>query len=241
MSNTRPTATTRRGEASERILHALAAEFPKMHSRQSFLQSGSLLERFNKRPDEKLSDKEMRAVSKTLGRLIGDKSDQSTRAISEILWLRGGDERVRLPESGLVAVSVDITTLREEEWLRSLLSEDELRDPPVSLRGPLLPPERAPTQEGVVEEIIARSQNWSRKNTSDGHLPILLTNVSIVHGSNAFDILINVSMADEDSLLRYAREVVQSIPHVKGTQTMLVSEGYGFSNVSDSVQRARTR
>jgi len=93
----------------------------------------------------------------------------------------------------------------------------------------------------LVEEVIARSRNWSRSNTEDGHLPILLTNVSIVHGSNSFDILINVSMKDEESLLRYAREVVQRIPHVKGTQTMLISEGYGFSDISDSVQRAQPR
>ena len=232
-------ATTRRGEASERILHALAAEFPTMHNRQSFLRSPSLLDRFNKGPDEKLSDKEIRAVSKTLGRLIGDKGDQATRAISEILWLRGRDDRVGLPESGLVAVSVDIASLREEEWLRSKLSEETLQDPPVSVRGPLLPAQRAPTQEGLVEEIIARSRSWSRDNTSDGQLPILLTNVSIIHGSNAFDILINVSMKDGDSLLRYAREVVQRIPHVNGTQTMLISEGYGFSDISDAVQRAR--
>lgn len=243
MPNEPPPIPTRRGEASERILHALAAEFPKMHNRQSFLQSPELLEKFNKKPGEGLTDHEARAVSKTLGRLIGDKGDQATRPISEILWLRGRDDRVQLPESGLVAVSIDITTLREEEWFRSRLSAGELENPSAKLRGPLLPPERAPTQEGVVDEIIARSKEWVKEKAKDssGDLPILLTNVSIVHGSSSFDILINVSMKNEESLLRYTREVVQRIPHVSGTQTMLVSEGYGFSDVSDSVQRARAR
>lgn len=241
MTDDRSTANTRRGEASERILHALAAEFPKMHNRQSFLQSPSLLERFDKEPGETLSENEVRAVSKTLGRLIGDKDGRAARAVSEILWLQGQDDRVCLPESGLVTVSVDIASLREEEWLRSKLSRETLRDPPASVRGPLLPSRRAPTQKGVVDEIIARSQDWSRDNILNGRLPILLTNVSIVHGSNDFDILINVSVKDLVSLARYAREVVQRIPHVKGTQTMLVSEGYGFSDVSDAVRRARSR
>jgi hypothetical protein len=230
-------SVTRRGEASERILHALASEFPKMHNRESFLSSPSLLERFNKKPGEKLTDHEARAVAKTLGRLIGDKGDPNSRAVSEILWLRGKDDRVGLPESGLVAVSVDIASLREEEWLRLNIPEDELESL-AKLRGPLLPPERSPTQEGLVEEILAKSRDWARQNTSHGHMPILLTNVSIVHGSNAFDMLINISMKTEEILLRYTREVVQRIPHVRGTQTMLIAEGYGFSDVSDSIRRA---
>lgn len=238
MSRPKSSAQTRRGEASERIIHALAAEFPKMHTRSSFLRSSALLSRFNKKEGEMLSRNEVRAVSKTLGRLIGDKADPLSRAVSEILWLRGTAQRVGLPEAGLIAVSVDITTLREEEWLRTKLPREDLENPTSAMRGPFLPLERKPTQEGIVDEIIVRSRAWAADHMADGKLPLLLTNVSIVHGSSVFDILINTSMKDEESLLRFTREVIQRIPHVRGTQTMLVSEGYGFSNVSDSLRQA---
>ncbi len=230
------TQSHRRGEASRRILHALASEFPTMHNRHSLLRCPSLLEQHGKRPSERLSDGELKAVSKTLGRLIGDKGSPTSGAISEILLLRGEDDRVNLPESGLLAVSVDIATLREEEWIRAKLGKDpEAYSRTAAERGPLLPFERDTSQEGIVEEIIHKTRTWLHNNVADGYLPVLLTNVSIIHGSNDFDILINVSMKDEESLLRYTREVVQRVPHVRGTQTMLVSEGYGFSDLSEAM------
>jgi len=60
--------------------------------------------------------------------------------------------------------------------------------------------------------------------------PLLLTNASIIHGSNAFDILISASYRNPYNLLRYTREVVQVINHVAGTHTMLVAQNYGFPN-----------
>ncbi|MBV9882654.1 MAG: hypothetical protein JO276_06560 [Sphingomonadaceae bacterium] len=224
-------SSTRRGEASERIIHALADEFPNLHNRQSFLRSPSLRQRFGKGAGESLSENEEKAAAKTLGRLIGDKIDASKTAISEFLWLRGEDERVALPALGLVAVSVDIVTLREEEWLRTQLVNRKTKDSGLPVRGPTLPPDRSPSQEGIVEEIIDRSREWIKSNSVGGQLPVMLTNVSIIHGSISFDILVNVSFKEQDNLLRYAREVVQRIPHIRGTQTMLVSHGYGFSNV----------
>ena len=61
-------------------------------------------------------------------------------------------------------------------------------------------------------------------------MPLLLTNASIIHGSNAFDILISASYRNPYNLLRYTREVVQVVNHVAGTHTMLVAQNYGFPN-----------
>jgi DNA-binding Lrp family transcriptional regulator len=218
-----------------------------MHSKASFLACQSLRDEHRKNPNDEepappLTSNEAKAVAKTLGRLLGG---ERRPAISEVLWLHGKDDRVGLPEAGLIAISVDITTLREEKWLRENFSKEKRQfDPESAMRGPFLPDDTASTQEGIVKEIIERSKRWAKTNrtshlatedgSDSGRLPILLTNVSIVHGSSAFDILINISMRDEDALLRFTREVIQQIPHVRGTQTMLVSQGYGFSDLQRS-------
>ncbi len=217
---------TKRGEASERLIHALAAEFPSIHSRQTLVESDSLRRRFGKGPNEPLSDKEQRAVSKTLGRLIGDAT------ISESLWLHGNDDKVALRAVGLIAVSVDIASLRQawivwqkahrtEEASGEGRSSDELgRDP-------------EPTQELIVSEIILKSREWIGDNTVNGKLPLALTNISIIHGSDAFDILITAISADVQHFLQYTREVVQRADHVAGTHTMQIAQSYGFPKLRD--------
>lgn len=211
----------RRGAASERILRALAAEFPALHSRASFIECDALAEAHGKRPGEALSKKERAAVGKALGRLIKD------GAVTESLWLHGSDPRVNLPSSGLVGVSVDIVTLREGEWYRTETDGNS----GVVLRGPKLAGDRAPTQEAIIDVIIERSKKWGSDRIINGKLPLMVTNAAIVHGSIAFDILVNVSFLNQDVLLEYTREVLQNIPHVRGTQTMLFSPGQGFSNI----------
>lgn len=212
----------RGGEASERVIHALATEFPRMHDRDSFLKSQSLKEQFGDRLPQNIS-----AIKKTLARL----AHGHRKGVKEVLWLCGDDPRVNLPAAGLIAVSVDIGSLREEEWTRAERRRVcETGEPLPAVRGPMLPENRAPTQESIVEEIVIRTRNWIREHTQKGVLPIAVTNINIVHGSAAFDILVNVSLAAPDHLLRYAREVIQRIPHVRGTHSMLLSSGYGFSN-----------
>ena len=222
-------AQTKRGEASERILHALAAEFPKLHSRQSLIDSRSLRARMGKAEDEGLSDKEQRAVAKTLGRLIGDNS------ISEVICLRGQDEKVLLPAAGLIAVSVDLGSLRkawsewrerEEAWQVDHAQWTQNR----SGSEPQRP--REPTQNAMVQEIIDASTDWVQRNIVEGKLPLSLTNVSVIHGSNAFDILITASYRDAHKFLQYTQEVVQRIEHVEGTHTMQIARSYGFPDVT---------
>jgi len=77
---------------------------------------------------------------------------------------------------------------------------------------------------------IARSRHWIEENLDGGKLPLLLTNASIIHGSNAFDILVSASYRNPYNLLRYTREVVQTVAHVAGTHMMLVAKNYGFPN-----------
>jgi hypothetical protein len=201
-----PVAAPRIG-SSERILRALAAEFPRLHDRQSFLASPSLLKYFEKESGEGLTELERQAVAKALTRLVGDD------AISEILWPQGHSAKVHLPEQGMIAVSVDLSSLREEK-----------------LRWEAHPEGAEPTQERIVAEIIDRSRKWIEQNSDEGSLPLLLSNVSIIHGSNAFDILVSASYRNPYELLRYTREVIQIVNHVAGTHTMLVAQSYGFPN-----------
>lgn len=187
--------TTAKGGAAERIFRALAAEFPRLHDRQSFLDS------------QGLQENERQAVAKALTRLIGDGS------IGEVLWPRGHADKVQLPEQGMIAVSVDLGSIREER-----LAWETTREGP------------EPSQERIVTEIVDRSRAWIAANLEGGKPALLLTNASIIHGSNAFDILISASYRAPYSLLRYTREVVQVVDHVAGTHTMLVAQSYGFPN-----------
>lgn len=205
MKDSDDTVSGRRASASERILRALAAEFPNLHDRQSFLDSPSLLQWYEKQGEPGLSENERQAAARALSRLIGDGT------IGEVLWPRGHAEKILLPEQGMIAVSVDLGSLREER-----LSWEERREG------------AEPSQERIVTEIIDRSRVWIEDNLDDGKLPLLLTNASIIHGSNAFDILISASYRNPYNLLRYTREVVQVVNHVAGTHTMLVAQSYGF-------------
>ena len=148
-------------------------------------------------------------MARALSRLVSDGS------ITEVLWPSGRSDKVQLPEQGMIAVSVNLGSLREER-----LTWESSRQGP------------EPSQERIVTEIIARTQPWIEDNLDGGKLPLLLVNASIIHGSNAFDILISAQYRNPYNLLRYTREVVQVAPHVAGTHTMLVAQNYGFPDFS---------
>ncbi len=198
--------TGREVGAAERILRALASEFPRLHDRQSFLDSPSLRAWFDESSGG-LKENDRQAVSKALNRLLIDGS------IGEVLWPRGHADKVQLPEQGMIAVSVDLGSMREERLVWETNHEGA-----------------EPSQERIVAEIVDRSRVWIEQNMDGGRLPLLLTNASIIHGSNAFDILISASYRNPYNLLRYTREVVQVVNHVAGTHTMLVAQNYGFPN-----------
>lgn len=194
--------------ASERILRAIAAEFPRLHDRQGLLDSPALAAVHGRAEGETLSDHERQAAARTLTRMVSDGT------VGELLWPRGHADKVQLPEQGMIAVSVDLGSLREERLAWEARREGE-----------------EPSQEAIVREIIRRSRGWVAANLDDGKLPLLLVNASIIHGSNAFDILIAAQYRNPYNLLRYTREVVQVAPHVAGTHTMLVAQSYGFPDL----------
>lgn len=194
--------------ASERILRAIAAEFPRLHDRQGLLDSAALAAAHGHAGDETLSDHERQAAARTLTRMVSDGT------VGELLWPRGHADKVQLPEQGMIAVSVDLGSLREERLAWEARREGE-----------------EPSQEAIVREIVRRSRGWISDNLDDGKLPLLLVNASIIHGSNAFDILISAQYRNPYNLLRYTREVVQVAPHVAGTHTMLVAQSYGFPDL----------
>jgi hypothetical protein len=212
----------RGGDATDRVVRALALESPCLHDRDSFLKCDAIREEFGDQLGAKIP-----SIKKAISRLAYG----PRKGVKEVLWLCGNDPRVDLPAAGLIAVSVDIGTLREEEWIRAERTRAlaEGRPAPPAL-GPELPPHREPTQESLMDEIVARSHEWIRDHIQRGTLPIAITNINIVHGSDVFDIVVNVSLATPDDLLRYTRDVIQRIPHVRGTHSMLLSSGYGFSN-----------
>lgn len=212
----------RGGDATDRVVRALALESPRLHDRDSFLESDAIREEFGNQLAAKIP-----SIKKAISRLAYG----PRKGVKEVLWLCGNDPRVHLPAAGLIAVSVDIGTLRAEEWLRQERAQalEEGRPPPPA-RGAELPAHREPTQESLMDEIVERSHQWIRDHVKRGTLPIAITNINIVHGSDVFDIIVNVSLATPDDLLRYTREVIQRIPHVRGTHSMLLSSGYGFSN-----------
>lgn len=222
MSDERAETRLRGGDATDRVVRALALESPKLHDRDSFLKCDSIREEFGDQLSARIP-----SIKKAISRLTYG----PRKGVKEVLWLSGNDPRVGLPAAGLIAVSVDIGSLRQEAWLREERARAvaEGRTPPPAL-GDELPPHREPTQEALMDEIVARSHEWIRDHIQRGSLPIAITNINIVHGSDVFDIVVNVLLAAPDDLLRYTRDVIQRIPHVRGTHSMQLSSGYGFSN-----------
>ncbi|WP_235537384.1 hypothetical protein [Sphingomonas sp. Root1294] len=183
----------------------MSAEFPRLHDRQSFLDSDALRAGYEKDEGVALADNERQAAARTLTRMISDGT------VSELLWPAGHSDKVQLPEQGMIAVSVNLGSLREERLAWE-----------VDRQGP------EPSQERIISEIVDRSRVWIEQNMDGGKLPLLLVNASIIHGSNAFDILISAQYRNPYNLLRYTREVVQVVAHIAGTHTMLVAQSYGF-------------
>jgi hypothetical protein len=209
-----PHQQTQRGEASERILFALAADAPALHDRSSFLKSAALKHEYRKGGDEEqeLTVKEQNAIMKTLGRLIAG------GAIGEVLILRGNHSKVELGEAGLVAISISLTSMKKdfEEW---------------KTNGHVNGNYREPTQENVIHEILTLSRIWLEKKRGNGEINIYPVNISIVHGSSAFDILITVLYRHSQDFMQYVREVVQRASHVDGTHTMQISSSRGFPDI----------
>jgi DNA-binding Lrp family transcriptional regulator len=217
---------TPRNEVTRRIVGALADALPDVLDRDELRDSAELARRFKKTRD-KFLPKEKRDAMRTLGRLVGN------GLVGEALFLRG--EKVGARNIGLVAVSIDLVRLTYEwsRWDRRTKKYEAWVIQGKKANEPTKP-ETEPNQESIVEEIIQRTKAWLIENdeldeNSDRlRLPLLLQDVSIVHGSSTFDILMTVRYRSSDKFMKYIREVVQRVGCVRSTHTMQVGLRRGF-------------
>lgn len=208
------TNSTQRGEAFERLIFALAAMAPTRPGRDQFIESAELasahssrelLEQFVENPEAthyaEISNAKKRNAAKTIGRMV------ASGAFKEMIIPNGKNEKVNLPETGLVAISVGLSDLNAQydEWLAT------------DQTGP------KPSQESMAEEIRKQTALWTVKKADDDGLPILLKDIWIVHGSGTFDMLVLVMYRQSDDFMNYVREVLQRVRGVHKTHTMQIS------------------
>lgn len=193
-----------------KIVAALAETLPRAMTRREFLESSELAAKFGK---EKLTAREVAGAAKALGLLIKNGEIEERLIISP----RGHYG------AGLVAVSVSLSSLRDE-W-RS--AQRHSGDAPSSMK--------LATQECIVQKIIDDTKVWVRSaSIIDEHVseendpfkdtvPIVIRDINVVHGSESFDILMFVLYRRQKEFLTYIREVVQRVPCVERTHTMQIA------------------
>jgi hypothetical protein len=209
----------------DRIIKAIAVDYPlKLHDRDSLLSSNTL--KLALKADQKNKNSGPKSIKKGLFRV-------KSEAVREVLVLEQDHPRVRLPEMGMVAISVSIASLNGEhkKWLKNN-------------RGP------EPTQEVILRRIITSARRWIdeelRLSNSAG-LPLLILDASIIHGSSSFDMLITVLYRELAHFTRFVREVVQRTDHVNSSQTLQIPFRIGFPklgvrsvpSITSSRRRAR--
>lgn len=212
-----------RGKASTVLLEALAIEAPNGAKRATILDSEGICLAMGLDDPSQISKSQRGSLQRALGRLIGQKDDPKIRTIDECLKLNYNDEKVGLTEKGIVAISIDIKSLREEAFLIDRFGAEELTQR-FPQKGPFLDQDGKPSQTKVVEKILSESRDWIALANKKHGLSIAIEGAEIVHGSIEFDLFVYVRMSDENFLLNYVRDVIQGIPHVGATQTMIVSQ-----------------
>lgn len=190
-----------KGEATERLLIALAACAPRRLTRNELIESPELRQAHDMPGEAELSAAAKRNASKTLGRMI------SAGTLTEVILPNGNSEKLDLPEVGLVAVSVSLPALNAErdKWIKSGKSGEE------------------PSQEKMADTIRLDSINWIQSNTKFGTIPIYIRDIWIVHGSNSFDMMVVVLYRNTKVFMNYVRNVIQRVNAVHSTQTMQIS------------------
>ncbi|MCP5371378.1 MAG: hypothetical protein H6907_06545 [Hyphomicrobiales bacterium] len=214
------TRGTKKGEAFERLLLSLVALSPSRPDRVRLIESrelagaheskkelANITESKRSTDSRKLTETEKRNAAKTLGRVV------AADVFREVIMPEGNNERINLPELGLIAVTISLPVLNDDfgKWVM-----DEKKGP-------------EPTQENVAHRIRRRTIKWIIDNADDDGLPLFLRDIWIVHGSNSFDMLILVMYRRSKLFMAYVREVVQRVRGVLRTQTMQVSNSLGNS------------
>lgn len=147
--------------------------------------------------DGRLTEEQSKAAAKTLGRKTGKDGNEP---FVEALVPNGRSKDLNLPDSGLVAISIDIGQL-------NLVRSEK---PELSIS----------SQQDIARRILSDSQKWilGRQETD-----ILIAGLVIVHGSREFDMLLSVKYRLMEDFAEYIQKVVQRVPCVRGTHTMQVS------------------
>ena len=207
-------APTRKGEAFNRLLTALAAIMPRRPERSEFVDSAELaiahssrlrLARYIDHPrgdaQASLPESRKRNAAKAVGRMI------SAGAFKEVIVPNGDHKNINLPESGMIAVSISLSELNAQynRWIEG------------GQTGP------KPSQEVIADNIRKQSLLWSLEKAETQDLPILLRDIWIVHGSGAFDMLVMVMYRTSDDFMTYVRDVIQRTEGVLNTHTMQIS------------------
>ena len=207
-------APTRKGEAFNRLLTALAAIMPRRPERSEFVDSAELaiahssrlwLARYIDHPrgdaQASLPESRKRNAAKAVGRMI------SAGAFKEVIVPNGDHKNINLPESGMIAVSISLAELNVQynRWVEG---------------GKVGP---KPSQEVIADNIRKQSLLWSLERSETQDLPILLRDIWIVHGSGSFDMLVLVMYRKSDDFMTYVRDVVQRTEGVLNTHTMQIS------------------
>jgi hypothetical protein len=228
-------APTGRGVATERILSALSEEFPTVHDRESFLSSAALARQFGKKVGG-LNEAERTSASRTLGRLISD------GAVRESLFLKRDQDRVDHTGVGLVSISINLDRLTQERdyWPEKHAKwQDEHSRWTTTHEGPEPLEPLIPKQEAIVKRIIENTRTWSVQ--TEYKYRLVLVNISIVHGSSDFDILILVLYYNNDQYMSYIRDVIQRVPFIQKTHTMQIGAWEGFPEIGQSALQSLSR
>jgi DNA-binding Lrp family transcriptional regulator len=153
----------------------------------------------------------------------GEGSLSPTRRIGQLIRRNRIEERLSLGEMGsptdelsvaLIGVSVDIATLQTT----------------------------GTSQYDIIEEILQRTRTFAPSRFRSSSIPpLIVRDVSIVHGTDQFDILVTVihtgeririQVANRENyeaiLTYYVREVIQRIEGVSGTRSMIVASSKAY-------------
>jgi hypothetical protein len=203
-----------------------------------------------KKVEAGIKDPDGPAVARTLGRLISSGRVCSNLTINGNPPTASRDASSVKMHRGYVAISVNISRMRDASWQK---------ESPEGQPNRLYPEEKSITSQWDLVKLIAQNTaTWSpererteapraattaQEGPNQPNVPgttaqakpgqinnpprwprsIVIVDFAVLHAST-WDILITVLYENPQHFMKYVREVVQMAPHVTGTQTIFVSE-----------------
>lgn len=144
--------------------------------------------------------------------------------IEETLTINTSSPRVGLPGMALIGILLNIEALRQT----------------------------GKNQHTIIDEVLEKTREFVTNNFPDTKIPpIVIREINIVHGSEQFDILLNIShsqemvtekdwMEAESILTYYVRDVLQTrVEGIAGTRTMMLASSRAYPTYQETGNRAR--